>query len=252
MRRFDGRVVLVTGAAGGIGLATARAFADEGASVVLADRDRERVFAASEEIRDRGGEAMAVTVDVTDPESVFRMVAAAVDAYGVLQIAVNNAGIPSAIGGAFEDIDIDDWRRLIDTNLTGTFLCMRAEAPALRAAGGTAIVNTASIQSLVAAPGMPAYIASKHGVAGLTKAAALDLISSGIRVNAVAPGFIETPMLAPVIADPGIRSSLESTAPIGRIGSPDEVAQAILFLASDAAAYIVGSVLSVDGGLAVL
>ena len=251
-RRFEQRVVLVTGAAGGIGLASAQAFSREGAHVVLADRDKERVSAAAQSISDEGGSAASVYVDVTDFESCESMVRFAAERFGGLHIAFNNAGIPSALGGEFEDTPLEEWRQLMDTNASGAFYSMRAEVPLMKKSGGTAIVNTASIQSLVASAGMPAYIASKHALAGLTKAASLDLIQHGIRVNAVCPGFVETPMLAPVIEDPKVRSFLESKTPIGRIGQPDEIAKAVLFLASVEASYIVGSLLSVDGGLSVL
>lgn len=251
-RRFEERVVLVTGAAGGIGFAAAQQFAVEGAHVVLADRDEERLAAATGRISEAGGSVASVYVDVTDFDSCAAMVRFTEETFGALHIAFNNAGIPSAIGGNFEDTPLDEWRQLMDTNVTGVFYCMRAEVPLLKKHGGTAIVNTASIQSLVAAPGMPAYISSKHALAGLTKAAALDLIQHGIRVNAVCPGFVETPMLAPVIENPNVRSFLESKAPIGRIGQADEIAKAVLFLASEEASYVVGSLFSVDGGLAVL
>lgn len=251
-RRFEQRVVLVTGAAGGIGFSSAQAFAREGAHVVLADRDLERVSAAARSISDEGGSAASVFVDVTDYESCESMVRFAEEQFGGLHIAFNNAGIPSGLGGEFEDTPLDQWRQLLDTNATGAFYSMRAEVPLMKQSGGTAIINTASIQSIVAAAGMPSYIASKHALAGLTKAASLDLIKHGIRVNAVCPGFVETPMLAPVIKDPNVRSFLESKAPIARIAQPDEIAKAVLFLASNEASYVVGSLFSVDGGLAVL
>ena len=184
--------------------------------------------------------------------SVNALVDAVVADLGGLHIAFNNAGIPTPILPTFDELTPEIWRNVIDVNLTGTYLCMRAEVPALRASGGTAIVNTASIQSLRASAGQAGYIASKHGVAGLTKAVALDVIGDGIRVNAVCPGFIMTPMMAPAVAVPEVKAMLEEMAPIHRIAEADEVARAVLFLASDEASYCVGSLLSVDGGLAVV
>jgi NAD(P)-dependent dehydrogenase (short-subunit alcohol dehydrogenase family) len=248
--RFTGRSVLVTGAAGGMGLAAAQAFASEGARVVLADKDLDRAEAGAAGIRKAGGAAAAFRVDVSDYDSCVAMVEFAVATHGGLHVAFNNAGVPTPIRELFEDAPVDEWRRVIETNLSGVFYCIRAEVPALKASGGTAIVNTASIESLGATAGMPAYVSSKHGVAGLTKAAALDLIRFGIRVNAVCPGFIDTPMLGPLLADPQARRFFESKTPISRIGSPAEIADAVLFLASDAASYVVGALFSVDGGLA--
>ena len=249
--RFTDRVVLVTGGAGGIGAAAARAFADEGAIVAVADRNGDGAIATADGIRAAGGRASAFTVDIADESSVNDLVDAIVADLGGLHIAFNNAGVPTPILPTFEELTPEIWRNVIDVNLTGTYLCMRAEVPALRASGGAAIVNTASIQSLRASAGQAGYIASKHGVAGLTKAVALDVIGYGIRVNAVCPGFIMTPMMAPAVAVPEVKAMLEEMAPIHRIAEADEVARAVLFLASDEASYCVGSLLSVDGGLAV-
>ena len=249
-QRFSGKVALVTGAAGGIGLATARAFAAEGARVMLADLDLTRAEMAAQEICAAGLEAAAVKVDVADFASCQNMVTQTVARFGGLHIAFNNAGIPSAIGGAFEDYPVEDWRRLLDVNLSGVFYAMKAEVAEMRAGGG-AIVNTASITSLVAAPGMAAYVASKHGVAGLTKAAAMDLVGAGIRVNAIAPGFFDTPMLAGAIEIPAVKADILAKIPLGRIGNPDEAARAVLFLASEEASYMVGTMISVDGGVVV-
>jgi len=248
-RKFDQQVVLITGAASGIGQAAAKAFAAEGAKVVLADMAGEKVAANAEEIRLGGGVASSIAVDVTDYAACKAMVSHAVETFGGLHVAFNNAGIPGPIDPEFEECTVEAWDSVINVNLNGVFYCMKAEIPALRASGGKAIINTASAASFIARPAMPSYISSKHGVAGLTKAAALDLIRHGIRVNAICPGVVATPMLAAANAGPAVAQAMQAQIPIGRVASTDEVVRSVLFLASDEASYLVGSLLRVDGGM---
>ena len=249
--RFDGSIIFVTGGGSGIGLAAARAFASEGGRLTIADLDGDKANAAAEAIRADGGEAVAIATDVADPAACATAVGLAVAQWGRLDIAFNNAGMPSRIQPEFEDFSFDEWRRLIDVNLGGVFNCMKAEVPAMKAGGGGAIVNTASVASIIAAPGMAAYVASKHGVAGLTKAAALDLIRHRIRVNAICPGMIDTPMLGPLVSSPELSAAMSGQIPAGRMGRPEEMANAVLFLASDAASYLVGALLTADGGVSI-
>jgi NAD(P)-dependent dehydrogenase (short-subunit alcohol dehydrogenase family) len=251
MARFSGKVVLITGAGSGIGLATGIAFAREGARVVLADLDGQRALRVAEGINNDGGEALGVAVDVRSAESCAAMVASAEKEFGALHVAVNNAGVPSAIVADFSQYDCGDWQRVLSVNVTGVFNCMMAEAPALIRSGGTALVNIASMASFVAAPGMAPYITSKHAVAGLTKAFALDLIRHGIRVNAVCPGFVDTPMLQTAMPTAEARTHIEGLSPAGRLAAPEEIAAPILFLASGEASYLVGTLLNVDGGVVI-
>jgi NAD(P)-dependent dehydrogenase (short-subunit alcohol dehydrogenase family) len=246
--RFAGRGVLVTGAGSGIGRAAAQLFANEGGRVVVVDQDEHEAQATVTSIRQAGGEALAIGADVSREADCRGMVERALAAYGRLHVAFNNAGI-GASGFAVADEEEVTWSRLIDVNLKGIFLGMKYEIPAMVGAGGGAIVNTASVAGLVGERGIGAYSASKHGVVGLTRTAALDYIGQGVRINAVCPGATRTRILASWFQDPKVESFILSRHPIGRIAEPEEIARAVLFLASDDASFIVGQALAVDGGL---
>ncbi|WP_328614418.1 SDR family oxidoreductase [Amycolatopsis sp. NBC_00355] len=244
--RFAGKIVLVTGGSSGIGRATAKAFAEEGATVVVAGRDEQRLASAVEEI---GGPASAVVADVTDSADVARMVETVVARHGGLDVAFNNAGVlgaPAAAGDLREDV----FDAVIGTNLTGTWLCMKHEIAHMRAHGGGAIVNMASnIGSHGRIPGMAAYAASKAAVSVLTRTAARDHIADGVRINAVSPGPTDTGMsLRPGETDAGRAVRLKAAIPLGRVGATAEVAAAVLWLASAEAGFTVGHDLVVDGG----
>jgi NAD(P)-dependent dehydrogenase (short-subunit alcohol dehydrogenase family) len=246
--RFVGKVALVTGGGGGMGRATSLAFAREGALVLVADLNEAAARETVQLISAAGGTAEAAVVDVTSENSVKAMVARAVAAFGRLDVAFNNAGI-HRINIPLAEVDEATWDAVVDTNLKGVFFCMKHEIPAMIAAGGGAIVNTSSIGGVVAAPGLSPYIASKHAVVGLTRAAALDYISQGIRVNCVLPGATHTPMLQDWLRDPQLVEHIKKQHPIGRWAEPEEIANAVLFLASNEASFIVGHPLLVDGGL---
>jgi NAD(P)-dependent dehydrogenase (short-subunit alcohol dehydrogenase family) len=247
---FTGQTVVVTGGGSGIGQETAVEFADAGADVVVADVDTEGGTETAEMITDHAeGQATFVEVDVTDDGDVEKMVKTATAEYGSLDVAFNNAGV----GGTFdatEEITEADWEQIIDVNLTGIWRCLRKEIPVMLENGGGAIVNTASVLGKVGEAETPAYTASKHGIVGLTKVAALEHAADDIRVNAVCPGYIETQMLddAGVTRDEEMRQEVEALHAMDRLGTADEIADAVLWLASDGASFATGETLVVDGG----
>lgn len=245
---MNGKVALVTGAAGGIGRATAVAFAASGASVLVADVNQAGGEETVSLITAAGGTAAFQRCDVSSPEDVKALVARAVSEFGRLDFAHNNAGINNP---AADEWDEATFERSLSINLKGVMLCMREEAEEMLKTGGGAIVNTASINGIVGNGAQPAYTAGKHGVVGLTRSAALKWAKSGIRVNAVCPGVIDTPMAAAAAADPRTRAIIEQMTPMGRIGRPEEIAAAVLWLCSDQASFVTGQPLVIDGGATV-
>ena len=250
-RNLEGKSALVTGGASGIGRATALAFAREGARVAVADIMQDAAQRTVTEIEAIGGQALAIACDITDDDAVKAMIARAVDAFGGLDCAFNNAGIApyqvNAGGQKIADVAPEAWRRLIDVNLTGVWLCLRHEVAQMRAQGsGGVIINTASILGLVGSASSSAYVAAKHGVVGLTKTAAADHAEDNIRVNAVCPGYIETPMTEETMRRRGER--ILARVPMARMGQANEIAEAVVWLCSPKASFVTGVSWAVDGG----
>jgi NAD(P)-dependent dehydrogenase (short-subunit alcohol dehydrogenase family) len=243
----DGKVVLVTGGASGIGRASARVFAREGARVVVSDLDEAQGQATVAELRERGAEASFFPADVSVEPAVEALVAHVLDSFGRLDCAHNNAGILGG-GGPLHEIDLESWQRTLTTNLTGVFLCMKHEIRAMLACGEGAIVNTSSGAGIVGTPGLAPYCASKHGILGLTKTAAMENARNGIRVNAVCPGSTDTPMLRAAMGrDPTLEKLILSSQPSGRLAEAREVAESVVWLCSDRASFVSGESMLVDG-----
>ena len=248
-RGFDGKVAFVTGAASGIGRAAALAFAREGAGVVVADVSERGNQETASMIEEQGGQAHAVRCDVTRAEDVKAALAKTVAAFGRLDFAFNNAGIEPRKPAPTAEYEEEEWSRIIDINLRGVFLCMKYEIQLILEQGRGAIVNTSSGAGVVGIKGSPAYTAAKHGVIGLTRAAALDYAAQNIRVNAVCPGYINTPMMDRFTGGtPEGRAKVIAEEPVGRMGTPEEIAAAVVWLCSDTAAFVVGHALVIDGG----
>lgn len=247
--RFSGKVVLITGGTSGIGRATAEAFASEGAKVVFCGRRTTQGKQIADKIRQSGGEALYVRADVTVPTDIIALVETAVKTYGRLDIAFNNAGFEGSLAPMHETTT-QNWDVVMNTNLRGVWLSMKAEIPQMRKQGGGAIINTASVQGLAANPGFTAYTASKHGILGLTKTAALENATENIRVNAVCPGPIDTAMTdRTLVGAPITKAQLANQVPVKRIGKPEEVARAVMWLATDESPFVTGTFLTIDGGV---
>ena len=248
MESMQGKVAIVTGASAGIGRETALAFGREGVNVAVADVEVDRGEKTAADLAEMGVDAIFVRTDVSDADSVSNLVRSTVHELGRLDFAFNNAGIEGAQAPTAE-CSIENWNRTIAVNLTGVFLCMREEIPHMLEQGGGAIVNNSSVAGLVGFAGIPAYTASKHGILGLTKTAALEYAALGLRVNAVCPGVIETEMITRFThGDAATAEQLLQTEPVGRLGGPAEIADAVVWLCSERASFVTGHALAVDGG----
>ena len=243
--QFTNKVALVTGAASGIGRATAVAFAAEGAHVAVLDRTDEALLQTADAIRELGGEVLVISCDVSVPEQVEAAVTRTVETFGRLDIAFNNAGVENK-AAPLAEITLDEWDRILDINLRGTFLCMKYEIGQMLKQGGGVVVNTSSGAGVRGVAGGSSYAASKHAIIGMTKSAALDYAKSNIRVNAILPGNIETPMMDRFTSG-DIQKAID-LEPVGRLGKPEEIAEAVLWMSSDLGAFVTGASISVDGG----
>ena len=244
---LNNKVVLVTGAASGIGRAIALVAAREGARLILSDIDAHAGQETVKQVRALGAEALFADSDVGKAEDAQALVDQAMAHYGQLDVACNNAGIGGATG-LLADYPLDAWAQVININLSGVFFGMKAQIPAMLKGGGGAIVNTASILGMVGMATAPAYTAAKHGVIGLTQAAAIAYSGQGLRINAIGPGFIHTPMVSALEEDANTKAALVAAHPIGRLGLPEEVAELVVWLASSRASFVTGGYYPVDGG----
>lgn len=250
MNLMNNKVVLVTGAASGIGRESALTLAREGASVCVSDVNHEGGEETAQQIIDNGGKAIFVSCNVTNSDDVAAMVKATVDTFGRLDAAVNNAGISGSLVKRIHEVEDEVFDRIMSINVKGVWLCMKAELPIMLEQGAGSIVNIASVAGLIGAPKGAAYTASKHAVVGLTKSAAIEYAKLGLRVNAICPGYTETPMVTAVTDEnPAMQQITVRAIPMRRLGQPSEIAEGVLWLCSDASSFVTGHQLVLDGGL---